>query len=127
VKKLLIVITALAALAAPTAAMADGTTVMPNRFCLLTVAYPGLPGEEWVTYPGVGLSLITPVGYTLLVCRAAVAEPAETIAFSFSNSVTGAHTGSLVVTKSGVAILIARRCGPSSPEDHLQPGVCPSG
>jgi hypothetical protein len=109
VKKLLIIMAALAALAAPTAAMADGTTVMPKQFCLLTVGYPGLPPEQYVTYPGVGLSLVTPVGYSLLVCRAAVTEPVATIAFSFSDSVTGAHTGSLIVTTSGVAILISRR------------------
>jgi hypothetical protein len=81
------------ALALPGVAGAQPT---PHQFCQVQFVAGG------PLYGGVGMTVTTPAGNSLSVCRVAVTPPPETIVTTFS----AGHGGIVVVTRSGAAIVV---------------------
>jgi hypothetical protein len=67
----------------------------PQHFCQVQFVSGG------PLYNGVGISVTTPSGNSLSVCRVAVPPPPETIVTRFP-----AHGGTVVITRSGAAIVV---------------------
>jgi hypothetical protein len=82
------------ALALPGVAAA-GANPTPQQFCQVQFVAGG------PLYTGVGISVTTAAGQSLSVCRVAVPPPPETIVTTFP-----AHGGTVVLTRSGAAIVV---------------------
>jgi hypothetical protein len=82
------------ALALPGVAAASAHPA-PQQFCQVQFVSGG------PLYTGVGISVTTPAGNSLSVCRVAVPPPAETIVTTFP-----ANAGTVVVTRSGASIVV---------------------
>jgi hypothetical protein len=82
------------ALALPGVAAASAHPT-PQQFCQVQFVSGG------PLYTGVGMSVTTPSGNRLSVCRVAVPPPPETIVTTFP-----AHGGTVVLTQSGAAIVV---------------------
>lgn len=82
------------ALALPGVAAA-GAHPTPEQFCQVQFVSGG------PLYNGVGISVTTPAGNSLSVCRVAVPPPPETIVMTFPT-----HGGTVVLTRSGAAIVV---------------------
>lgn len=82
------------ALALPGVAAA-GAQPTPQQFCQVQFVSGG------PLYTGVGISVTTPSGHSLSICRVAVPPPPETIVMTFST-----HGGIVVLTRSGAAIVV---------------------
>ncbi len=90
-----LLLAAVAALALPAVAVA-GATPVPQQFCQVQFVASG------PLYDGVGITVRTPRGSSMIVCRVKVPPPPETILITFP----GANGDVVVVTRSGTAIAV---------------------
>lgn len=88
---------ALAALALPGVASA-GAAPSPQQFCQVQFVSGG------PLYSGVGVSVQTASGATMIVCRVHVPPPAETVVQTFPDS----RGDIVVITRSGAAVVVLR-------------------
>jgi hypothetical protein len=94
-KRIRMVVVALAALALPGVAAA-GTNPASQQFCQVQFVSGG------PLYGGVGVRVATPGGNSLTVCRVRVPPPPETIVTTFP----GTHGDIVVITRSGAAVVV---------------------
>src|SRR5436190_11740614 len=83
------------ALALPGVAAA-GAQPTPHQFCQVQFVSGG------PLYTGVGISVTTPTGQSLNICRVGVPPPPETIVMTFPAT----HGDIVVLTRSGAAIVV---------------------
>jgi hypothetical protein len=106
-KRLVLLAVAVAAIVVPAAAAADGAVVVPQRFCQVQFVDGG------PLYSGIGVTVATPSGYSMIVCRVSIPPPPETVVMTFPDT----NGDVVIVTRSGVAIVVFRQCGPSEPSN----------
>ena len=94
-KGIRMVAAATAALALSGVAAADASPV-PQRFCQVRFVPDG------PLYDGIGISVQTPSGGSMSVCRVRVPPPAQTVVMTFPDS----KGDVVVITRSGAAIVV---------------------
>ena len=92
-----LVVAAMAALALPSVAV-GGANPVPQQFCQIRFV------EGGPLYDGVGMTVRTPRGSTMIVCRVRVIPPPETIVMTFPDT----NGDVVVITRSGAAIAVFR-------------------
>ena len=92
-----LVVAAVVALALPAVA-SGGATPVPQQFCQVQFVAGGPLND------GVGMTVRTPRGATMIVCRVKVPPPPETIVMTFPDT----NGDVVVITRSGAAIAIFR-------------------
>jgi hypothetical protein len=92
-----LVLATVAALALPGVAV-GGANPVPQQFCQVRFV------ESGPLYDGVGITVRTPGGSTMIVCRVKVPPPPETIVMTFPDT----HGDVVVITRSGAAIAVFR-------------------
>jgi hypothetical protein len=95
VKGIPLLAAAVAALAVPAVASA-GANPVPHQFCQVQFVAGG------PLYDGVGISVRTPSGKSLVLCRVTVPPPPETIVMTFPDT----NGDIVVITQSGAAIVV---------------------
>lgn len=96
-KGIRLVLAAVAALALPGVAL-GGANPVPQQFCQVRFV------EGGPLYDGVGMTVQTPRGSTMVVCRVRALPPPETIVMTFPDT----NGDVVVITRSGAAIAIFR-------------------
>jgi hypothetical protein len=94
---ILLVVSAVTALALPAVAVA-GATPVPRQFCQVQFV------ESGPLFDGVGMAVSTPSGYSIAACRVKVPPPPETIVMTFPSK----DGDVVVITRSGAAIVVFR-------------------
>jgi hypothetical protein len=92
-----LVVTAVAALALPAIAVA-GASPVPRQLCQVRFE------ENGPLFDGVGMTVRTPSGNNIVACRVRVPPPPGTVV----TTLPGRNGDVLVITRSGVAIVIFR-------------------
>jgi hypothetical protein len=92
-----LVLATVAALALPGVAVGSVNPV-PQQFCQVRFV------ESGPVYDGIGITVRTPRGSTMIVCRVKVPPPPETIVMTFPDT----HGDVVVITRSGAAIVVFR-------------------
>lgn len=92
-----LLLAAVAALALPGAAL-GGANPVPQQFCQVQFVAGG------PLYAGVGMTVQTPRGATMIVCRVSVLPPPATIVMTFPDT----NGDVVVITRSGAAIAVFR-------------------
>jgi hypothetical protein len=92
-----LVVAAVAALALPAVTVA-GTSPVPQQFCQVQFVAGG------PLYDGVGITVRTPSGNSIMACRVKVPPPPETIVMTSP----GTNGDVVVITRSGAAIVVFR-------------------
>jgi hypothetical protein len=92
-----LVVAAVAALALPAVAV-GGASPVPQQFCQVQFVSNG------PLYDGVGITVRTPRGSSMVVCRVRVPPPPETIVMTFPDT----NGDVVVITRSGAAIAVFR-------------------
>jgi hypothetical protein len=92
-----LVVAAVVALALPAVAV-GGANPVPQQFCQVQFVAGG------PLYDGVGVTVRTPRGSSMTVCRVTVAPPPETIVMTFQDT----NGDVIVITRSGAAIVVFR-------------------
>jgi len=92
-----LVVAAVAALALPAVAVA-GASPVPQQFCQVQFVAGG------PLYDGVGITVRTPSGSSIIGCRVKVPPPPETIVMTFP----GPNGDVVVIARSGAAIVVFR-------------------
>jgi hypothetical protein len=96
-KGIRLVVSAVAAFALPAVAVA-GASPVPQQFCQVQFVVGG------PLYDGVGITVQTPSGSSLVACRVKAPPPPETIVMT----IPGANGDIVVITRSGAAIVVFR-------------------
>ena len=96
-KGIRLVVTAVAALALPAVAVA-GASPVPQQFCQVRFE------ENGPLFDGVGMTVRTPSGNSIVACRVRVAAAAG----DGCDDLPGRNGDVVVITRSGVAIVIFR-------------------
>jgi hypothetical protein len=92
-----LVLATVSALALPGVAL-GGANPAPQQFCQIRLV------EGGPLYDGVGITVRTPRGSTMIVCRVSVLPPPETIVMTFPDT----NGDVVVITRSGAAIAVFR-------------------
>jgi hypothetical protein len=92
-----LVLATVAALALPGVAV-GGANPVPQQFCQVQFVANG------PLFDGIGITVRTPRGSTMIVCRVKVPPPPETIVMTFP----GTNGDVIVITRSGAAIAVFR-------------------
>ena len=96
-KGIRLVVSAVTALALPAVAVA-GASPAPQQFCQVRFT------ESGPLFDGVGMTVRTPSGNSIVACRVRVPPPPETVV----TTVPGRNGDVVVITRSGVAIVMFR-------------------
>jgi hypothetical protein len=92
-----LIVAAASALALPAVAVA-GASPVPQQFCQVQLVAGG------PLYDGVGITVRTPSGSSIIACRVKVPPPPATIVMTYP----GTNGDVVVITRSGAAIVIFR-------------------